>query len=124
LKCNLLSPSSFRLVSLSSVSCVNARVFRAACHAWLFINLTNCAESVCECGKNSGLVGETERWTDASSQWMAVAPFVSPFLGWNKNFWFDFARAWQLQAEEMIASVSLSNTHTHTPRERKKNLIQ
>lgn len=121
LKCNLLSPSSFRLVSLSSVSCVNARVFRAACHAWLFINLTNCAESVsvCVCGKNSGLVGETERWTDASSQWMAgCGPFCFTVFGLEQNFWFDFARAWQLQAEKMIASVSLSNTHT--PREREK----
>lgn len=79
-------------LSLLCVSCVNARVFRAACHAWLFINLTNCAESVCLCvcveRTLALLVKRRDGQMRATNEWLAVAPFVSPFFGLEQKF-FD-----------------------------------
>lgn len=111
------------LCILCECACISGCLSRMA--VYKLNKLCGVGLSVCVCGKNSRLVGETERWTDASNQWMAgCGPFCfTVFWVGTKIFWFDFARAWQLQAEKMIASVSLSNTHTPREREREKRTL-
>lgn len=111
-------------LSLLCVSCVNVRVFRAACHAWLFINLTNCAESVCLCvcveRTLALLVKRRDGQMRATNEWLAVAPFVSPFFGLEQKFFDLISLGRDNSKPRKWLRACHFRTHTHREREREK----